>query len=195
MYGKTVDNKPLTKRQKREHAAYLAETGRQIDTGTSVLPGASKGINLPTAQTNKRRPGGGRKRKGVTLVNRGNDIALNAFPEAMQAAVERALGGTYPALCTKCGAKIEVNVPGDKELLKLVIERGGGKVTTGTVTPGEGSGELTNGQLVRYSRMIQDWMDSVANTDTRDLEREVARAPEQPVELEGNSLPYDQTAP
>lgn len=142
--------------------------------------------NPPPADKKKR----SRRPKHTTLVTQGNTIALEAFPKAMEAAVERALGGTYPSLCTKCGAKLEVNVPGDKELLKLIIERGGGKVSVAGAAPGEASGELTNGQLVKYARMIVDWLDATANVDTRPLEREIAHMPEQP---EPEDLPHDQT--
>ena len=159
---------------------------KEVDPGFGVRVREGE---LPAPSAKKKRS---RRPKHTTLVTQGNTIALEAFPKAMEAAVERALGGTYPALCTKCGAKLEVNVPGDKELLKLIIERGGGKVSAGTATPGEASGELTNGQLVKYARMIQDWMDSVANVDTRPLEREVARMPEGQPEPE--DLPHDQEA-
>jgi hypothetical protein len=157
---------------------------------TSVSPpasGASKNSPPHAAKGTPRAPGGGRPTIEASKLKRGHGIAIDSFPEAMEAVRQRALGGQYPARCPGCGQEFEVAVPGDKDMLKLLVERAGGKA--GAPSGKEADPDvLSNSRLVRYAQQVQDYLEALRNVNLRPLERSVSSVPPKPSEIEESHI-------
>lgn len=155
------------------------DSGSKLEESKS--PPASK--RIPPIAPSKRSPGAGRPTIEAAKLKRGHGIAIDSYPEAMEAVRQRALGGQYPAKCPGCGQEYEIAVPGDKDMLKLLVERAGGKA--GAPAGKDGDNEvLSNTRLVRYAQQVADYMDALHNVNLQPLERSVASIPEKPAELQ-----------